>query len=83
MPRDKIISRYHRVMTDILPKAVQVADEAMVFDNSHNGQGEAVPVAHVMGQYVRSFAQAEALAWPEPCLFAPSTMADYVFEQST
>lgn len=78
VPEDKIRSRYARCMTEGLHRAVLVADEAMIWDNSETAPAQPRPIAHVTGQYVTTY-PVDGLHWPEPCLLTHLRAADYVF----
>lgn len=75
VPAERIRSRYIRTMGHSLPRAVRLADEAMVFDNSAAGD-RAGPrrVAHVMGLHARRFAT-PGLSWPDRYLW-PSLLPE-------
>lgn len=75
VPPEKIVGRWHRTMEITLPQAIQAAQESLVFDNSAAGGG-AVPVAHVMGAYVRHWPRPH-LTWPERCILDPLKRLDY------
>ena len=76
VPDDRVISRYRRCMTESLPRAVRIADEAMVWDNSFAAPRGRLPVAHVTGRYVRRY-PTPTLDWPERYLFAPLRAEGY------
>lgn len=39
VPEDKIVSRYRKVMGEVLPEAIRIVDEAVLFDNSSPEDG--------------------------------------------
>ena len=79
VPEDKIRSRYKRCLGEGLARAAMIADESMIWDNSADAPAPPLPVAHVMGQFVRRF-PTPGIHWPQDCLFAPLQSAGYVFE---
>lgn len=78
VPADKIKSRYNATMSESLHKATLIADEAMIWDNSFAAPHGRIPVAHVMGEYVKTF-PALGLDWPEPHLISHLREANYQF----
>ncbi len=68
VPEDRIRDRYARSMSQTLLPAIDVADEALIYDNSHDGSGAALPVAHVIGFFVHRFAT-PTLLWPDRYLW--------------
>lgn len=78
VPIDKIKSRYTTTMTQSLHKATLIADEAMVWDNSFAAPHGRVPVAHVMGEFVKTY-PTPRIDWPEPHLISHLRSAGYQF----
>lgn len=64
VPEASIRGRYRRAMRETLCPAIWASDEAMLFDNSHDGSATALRVAHVIGSLVRKF-ETPSLAWPD------------------
>lgn len=77
VPTDKIVSRYARTMGQSLHKAVQIADESLIWDNSFEAPHGRTPVAHVMGQFVKTYSTPR-LSWPEDDLLSHLRDAGYV-----
>ncbi len=62
VPRDRIVSRYHRSLAN-LPAAIAIADQGLIFDNSSLGS-PMVPIAEIVQSRVREiFASGKAPQW--------------------
>lgn len=77
VPNNKIVQRYHRVMSEQLLPALLTANEALLYDTTYLNLGTQV-VAHVRGKHVRVHAY-KGLAWPKTYFLDQlSTDAEYV-----
>jgi predicted ABC-type ATPase len=65
VPTEKIIARYDRVMA-LLPRALQIADRAMVYDNSEDDQEATLIASFTNGQLNKGFDKIPE--WFQACL---------------